>query len=145
MRKLLMTSVAVLTTTNALAQDVITTGHGTTPRPISETPIPISSVNDSIDSDLLSMEIIVTAERKEQFARDYPAAIEVLSSDELENIALVHAAEALNSVAGVHIHRGSGLEHLTSVRSPVLTGGAGAGSFLHLQDGIPFNNAGNLQ
>jgi len=89
-----------------------------------------------------SEEIIVTGERQSQDKLTYPAAIDVLSADELQNISLVHAAEALNSVPGVHIHRGSGLEHLTSIRSPVLTGGAGAGSFLYLQDGIPLRAAG---
>ena len=48
----------------------------------------------------------------------------------------------LNAVAGVNIHRGSGQEHLTAIRSPVLTGGAGAGSFLYLENGIPLRAAG---
>ena len=87
-------------------------------------------------------EVIVTGERRDQKRQDYPASIDVLSKDDIENIALVHSAEALNSVSGVHIHRGSGLEHLTSLRSPVLTGGAGAGSFLYLQDGVPLRAAG---
>ena len=48
----------------------------------------------------------------------------------------------LNRAPGVHIHRGSGQEHLTAIRSPVLVGGAGAGSFLYLEDGIPMRAAG---
>ncbi len=96
----------------------------------------------SINYTVRETEIIVTAERRDQSKQDYPAAIDVLSKDDIDSIALVHAAEALNAVPGVHIHRGSGLEHLTSVRSPVLTGGAGAGSFLYLQDGIPLRAAG---
>ena len=42
----------------------------------------------------------------------------------------------------MNIQRGSGQEHLTAIRSPVLTGGAGAGSFLYLQDGVPLRAAG---
>ncbi len=87
-------------------------------------------------------EVIVTAERRSQNRQTYPAKIDILTSERLEEIAAVHAAESLNSVPGVHIHRGSGVEHLTSVRSPILTGGAGAGSFLYLQDGIPLRAAG---
>jgi outer membrane receptor protein involved in Fe transport len=34
------------------------------------------------------------------------------------------------------------MEHLTAIRSPVLTGGAGAGSFLFLEDGIGLRAAG---
>lgn len=71
-----------------------------------------------------------------------PASVDIISADDLENIALIHPAEALNSVAGVNIHRGSGQEHLTAIRSPVLTGGAGAGSFLYLEDGVPLRAAG---
>jgi len=75
-------------------------------------------------------------------ALSVPASINIISSLDLEDIALVHPSEALNSVAGVNIHRGSGQEHLTSIRSPVLTGGAGAGSFLYLEDGVPLRAAG---
>jgi len=69
-------------------------------------------------------------------------SVDVLGIETLDNIALVHPAEALNRVAGVNIHRGSGQEHLTAIRSPVLTGGAGAGSFLYLEDGVPLRAAG---
>ena len=75
-------------------------------------------------------------------AQDVPASIALISADQLENISLIHPAEALNGVAGVNIHRGSGQEHLTAIRSPVLTGGAGAGSFLYLEDGVPLRAAG---
>ena len=43
---------------------------------------------------------------------------------------------------GVFIHRNNGQDHLTAIRSPVLTGGAGAGSFLYLEDGVPLRAAG---
>ena len=67
-------------------------------------------------------------------------AVDILS--EGETLSIVHPAEALNRSAGVNIHRGSGQEHLTAIRSPVLTGGAGAGSFLFLENGIPTRAAG---
>ena len=70
------------------------------------------------------------------------ASVGVVGQSDLEAIILVHPAEALNGVAGVNIHRGSGQEHLTAIRSPVLTGGAGAGSFLYLEDGVPLRAAG---
>lgn len=73
---------------------------------------------------------------------DVPASIDVLDFEQLKDIAAVHPAESLNRVAGVNIHRGSGQEHLTAIRSPVLTGGAGAGSFLYLEDGVPLRAAG---
>lgn len=70
------------------------------------------------------------------------ASIDVIDRARLETLSAVHPAEALNTVAGVNIHRGSGQEHLTAIRSPVLTGGAGAGSFLYLEDGIALRAAG---
>lgn len=75
-------------------------------------------------------------------AQDIPASVDIISNERLGIISPVHPAEALNTVAGVNIHRGSGQEHLTAIRSPVLTGGAGAGSFLYLEDGVPLRSAG---
>ena len=77
-----------------------------------------------------------------QRLNNIPGSIDVLNTADLETILLVHPAEALNAVAGVNIQRGSGQEHLTAIRSPVLTGGAGAGSFLYLQNGVPLRAAG---
>lgn len=73
---------------------------------------------------------------------DIPASVDIITKDQIELIAAIHPAEVLNTVAGVNIHRGSGQEHLTAIRSPVLTGGAGAGSFLYLEDGVPLRAAG---
>ena len=69
-----------------------------------------------------------------------PESIDVIP--EADIAPLVHPAEVLNAQAGVNIHRGSGQEHLTAIRSPVLTGGAGAGSFLFLENGVPLRAAG---
>ncbi len=87
-------------------------------------------------------EIVVSGERRERSAADAPYSVTILGGDELTKIAADHPAEALNRSAGVLIHRGNGQEHLTAIRSPVLTGGAGAGSFLYLEDGVPLRSAG---
>ena len=71
-----------------------------------------------------------------------PEVIDVILPQAPEDLTLAHPAEILNTVAGVNIHRGSGQEHLTAIRSPVLTGGAGAGSFLYTLDGVPLRAAG---
>lgn len=87
-------------------------------------------------------EIVVTGERRARAAADAPYSVSILGADALTRIAADHPAEALNRLAGVLIHRGNGQEHLTAIRSPVLTGGAGAGSFLYLEDGVPLRSAG---
>ncbi len=87
-------------------------------------------------------EIIVSAERREAARSETPLSVSALGGDEILRINADHPAEALNRSAGVLIHRGNGQEHLTAIRSPVLTGGAGAGSFLYLEDGVPLRSAG---
>ncbi len=87
-------------------------------------------------------QIIVTAERRPVEQQAVMGSIAVFDRRELEIVNADHPSELLNRSAGVNIHRGSGQEHLTAVRSPVLTGGAGAGSFLYLEDGIPLRAAG---
>ena len=87
-------------------------------------------------------EIVVTAERRETARSESPLSISRLDRDDIVRIGADHPAEALNRMAGVYIHRGNGQEHLTAIRSPVLTGGAGAGSFLFLEDGVPLRSAG---
>lgn len=82
-------------------------------------------------------EIIVTAERRPTDRLSAPLSVTVIDKDALARIAPDHPSEALNRAAGAYIHRGSGQENLTAIRSPVLTGGAGAGSFLILEDGVP--------
>jgi outer membrane receptor protein involved in Fe transport len=48
----------------------------------------------------------------------------------------------MNRVAGAWVVRGSGQEHQTAIRSPVLGGGGACGGFLPLEDGIPVRPAG---
>ena len=86
--------------------------------------------------------IVVTAERREQPVDEIAQSISVLDADTLSIISADHIAEALARAPGVNLHRGSGAEHLTAIRSPVLTGGAGAGSFLFLENGVPLRSPG---
>ncbi len=86
-------------------------------------------------------EVIVTAERREQQLADEGSSVAVLGRDELQRLGAQHPAEALNRTPGVNYHRGSGVENLPAIRSPVLNGGAGAGSFLVLEDGVPVRAA----
>lgn len=85
---------------------------------------------------------IVVAKGVQLRTADQPETIDVLLPTTPDGLTLAHPAEILNTVAGVNIHRGSGQEHLTAIRSPVLTGGAGAGSFLYTLDGVPLRAAG---
>lgn len=78
-------------------------------------------------------EIVVTTTREPQMRIDNVGNITSLRIT--ESLPLF-AGGLLNQAPGVQIHLNSGQEHLTAIRSPVLVGGAGAGSFLFLEDGI---------
>lgn len=87
-------------------------------------------------------EVIVTAERRQQQPiHEEGSSIAVLGGADLRRVGAHHPVEALNRLPGVNYHRGSGVENLPAIRSPVLNGGQGAGSFLVLEDGAPIRAA----
>jgi len=78
-----------------------------------------------------------------------PGSYAAVFSDQIAAINADHPAEILNTLPGVNIQMNSGQEHLIAIRSPVLTGGAGQGSFLILENGVPtrspaFGNVNSL-
>ncbi len=85
---------------------------------------------------------VITGTRTEAPAAGHAGNTARLGKGEIAFIHPDHMAEALNRLPGVNLHRGNGAEHLTAIRSPVLTGGAGAGSFLYLENGVPLRAAG---
>jgi outer membrane receptor protein involved in Fe transport len=87
-------------------------------------------------------ELVVTGTRSETPLLEQAGNTGKISEDEIDLVRPDHITEIANRVSGVNIQHGNGQEHLTSIRSPVLTGGAGAGSFLFLEDGIPLRAAG---
>ncbi len=86
--------------------------------------------------------MVVTATRTETDLATLAGNTALLDGEEITFIRADHIAEALNRLPGVYIHANSGQDHLTAIRSPVLTGGAGAGSFLFLENGVPLRAAG---
>lgn len=68
---------------------------------------------------------------------DEPGSVSIIGREEIESARADHPAEILNTQPGVNVQMNSGQELLVSIRSPVLTGGAGQGSFLFLENGVP--------
>jgi len=87
-------------------------------------------------------EFVVTGTRSETPLLEQAGNTGKISEEEIDLIRPDHITEVVNRISGVNVQHGNGQEHLTSIRSPVLTGGAGAGSFLYLEDGIPLRAAG---
>lgn len=72
-----------------------------------------------------------------------------LSEEEIEFVRPTHPAELFARLPGTWVTRGSGQEHLTAIRSPILSGAGGCGALLILEAGIPvrppgFCNVNNL-
>ncbi len=87
-------------------------------------------------------ELVVTSQRREQVLLTHAGNIAVLGSQTVADVSHHHIHELMTRVAGVWINRASGQEHLTAIRSPVLTGAGSCGGFLNLEDGIPIRPAG---
>ncbi|MEC7371051.1 MAG: TonB-dependent receptor [Pseudomonadota bacterium] len=87
-------------------------------------------------------EIVITAERAEQTLSELSTNISIIARENLVRTDHAHLNEVLFRVSGAWISRGNGQEHLTSIRSPVLTGAGGCGAFLMAQDSIPLRATG---
>lgn len=85
-------------------------------------------------------EIIVTG----SLIEDNPgiAATSVLDTEVIQRIEAEHPHEVMTRVPGVWVTRNSGQEHLTAIRSPVLTGSGACGAFLLLENEIPVRPSG---
>ncbi len=65
-----------------------------------------------------------------------------IRADEIADAGATHVNEIAWRAPGAWVSRGSGQEHLTAIRSPVLTGAGSCGAFLFLEDGVPVRPAG---
>ncbi len=87
-------------------------------------------------------ELVVTSRRRGEPLALHAGNVSRLAADEIAAVAHQHIHELMTRVSGVWISRGSGQEHLTAIRSPVLTGAGSCGDFLYLEDGIPIRPSG---
>lgn len=80
--------------------------------------------------------LVVTASRVEQPLDQLATSVSVLSGADIEQVSHVHINELMNRAPGVWVSRGNGQEHLTAIRSPVLTGAGSCGAFYIAEEGI---------
>ena len=100
----------------------------------------ILSVAQSKDSDAEESEIeevIVTARASFEFDRLSQPSTARIELTEIDSTGIVHPNEIMSRIPGAWISRGSGQEHLTAIRSGVLTGAGACGAYLLLENGIP--------
>lgn len=86
--------------------------------------------------------VVVTATRNEQSLQETSASLSVVSTRELQQISHLHISEALTRTPGVWVSRGNGQEHLTAIRSPVLTGSGSCGAYMVAEDSVPVRATG---
>lgn len=84
----------------------------------------------------------IVASRLVQPLEQSTASVSMVDHSELLQISPVHITEALARIPGVWVSRGNGQEHLTAIRSPVLTGAGSCGAFTVAEDGIPVRATG---
>ncbi len=75
-------------------------------------------------------EIVVTSQRREQPKSKHAGNIARLDQSSIQEVRHQHIHELTSKVAGAWVVRGSGQEHQTAIRSPVLTGGGSCGGRL---------------
>jgi len=86
--------------------------------------------------------VTVTSTRTATPLRELAGNTARIDKEAIERTAHTHISELMFRSPGTWIVRGSGQEHLTAIRSPVLTGAGACGGFLFLEDGIPTRPAG---
>jgi iron complex outermembrane receptor protein len=90
----------------------------------------------------LPEEIVVTAQRRAQPSLELIGNTARIDAAQIGLTGHKHPYEIGVQAPGTWISRGTQQEHLTAIRSPVLTGPGACGSFLVLEDGIPIRPAG---
>ena len=61
----------------------------------------------------------------------------ILDDESINDVQAIHPNELMSQVPGVWISRNSGQEHLTAIRSGMLTGAGACGTYLLLENSIP--------
>ncbi len=85
---------------------------------------------------------VISSTRRPEALSTVNASISVLDDSELRLVSHTHIQESANRMPGVNLNRNNGQESLTSIRSPVLSGGGACGAFLLAEQGIPLRAAG---
>ncbi len=86
--------------------------------------------------------IVVSSDRTEAQTDDTASAISAVSQEDISTVNAEHINQLIFRTPGAWISRGNGQEHLTAIRSPVLTGAGACGAFLIEEDGIPTRASG---
>src|SRR5690554_2972085 len=96
----------------------------------------VSASGQSVES------VSVSADRIEKNISEQSLSLSVVSAEDIRIVNHQHISELLNRTPVVWTSRGNGQQHLTAIRSPVLTGTGSCGAFYFAEDGIPLRAPG---
>lgn len=102
----------------------------------------IGAAAQAADQQTAPEQILVTATRIAEDGLPKPLSYSTVGSEALALTGHVHLNETMQRVPGTWISRGNGQESLIALRSPVLTGSGGCGSFLTAADSISLRAPG---
>ena len=102
-----------------------------------------SAQSASATNNLDDVEVITVSASKQNLGlNEVAASLSVIDAESIQGIEAQHINQVLSRVAGTWISRGNGQEHLTALRSPVLTGAGSCGEFFMALDGISLRAPG---
>jgi len=112
---------------------------------IAQAPQPVESENTEktqLQENPKQLETIEVRSQRRTLAKSTNSSLNTLTEAVLALEAPKHPNEVFDRIPGAWISRGSGQEHLTAVRSPVLTGSGACGAFMVLEDQVPTRPSG---
>lgn len=88
------------------------------------------------------LETVKVRSQRHTLSKSTNSSLNTLNQADIALEAPKHPNEVLDRIPGAWVSRGSGQEHLTAIRSPVLTGAGACGAFMVLEDQVPIRPAG---
>lgn len=112
---------------------------GTESKPVT---LEMESSEIASNDDLVVLPTIEVISERQNILLSDENSLAALTDDKIEFEAPKHPNEIFDRIPGAWISSGSGQEHLTAIRSPVLTGAGACGAFMVLEDEIPTRPSG---
>lgn len=92
--------------------------------------------NDASETESIET-VVVSASRDNKTTSDVTGNIAVINQQHINDTAATHITELMFRVPGTWISRGNGQEHLSAIRSPVVTGAGSCAEFIVAEDSVP--------
>ncbi len=98
-------------------------------------PVLAQEADDDAEEEL--EELVVQAQATVSVDHFAELTATILDDESINSVQAIHPNELMSQVPGVWISRNSGQEHLTAIRSGMLTGAGACGTYLLLENSIP--------